>query len=159
MTEYAIAETWRKLSKQQLGTYAEYFVKMQFTLKGFSVYSPEIDDRSIDFVVAPSAGTHFFQVQVKAMRGPGYAFVRKRLFPLSENRVIALAVFHEPQVPDLYLVPSTVWRAPNKCFVSRDFGPGRKSEPEWGIEATKRHLTQTLEAYRFEKQIEKLNAV
>jgi hypothetical protein len=159
MTDFTISDTWRKLSKQQLGTYAEYFVKMQFTLHGFSVYSPEIDDRSIDFVVTAPNVERFYQVQVKSIRGPGYAFVQKRKFALSELRLVALAVFHGPETPDLYLIPSTVWNTPDKCFVSRDFGPGRKSEPEWGIEATKRHLEQTLGPYRFDHQVRKLHAV
>ena len=159
MSRAAVSNTWSRLSKQQLGKYAEYFVKMRFTLQGFSVYTPEIDDRSIDFVVSPPKSERFLQVQVKSTRGPGYAFVVKRLFSPSEKRLIALAVFNESEVPDLYLIPSTVWNTPDKCFVSRDFGPGRKSEPEWGIEATKRHLADRLQAYRFEHQAHLLNAV
>jgi len=129
---------------------------MRFTLHGFSVYAPEIDDRSVDFVVTAPNAERFYQVQVKSMRGPGYACVKKRLFALSELRLVALAVFHGAEIPDLYLIPSTVWNTPDKCFVSRDFGPGRKSEPEWGIEATKRHLAQALESYRFDLQVKKL---
>ena len=42
---------WTKLSSIQLGRYAEYFVKMEFTLLGFDVYEPEIDDKGIDFII------------------------------------------------------------------------------------------------------------
>lgn len=43
--------TWSRLSSLQLGRYAEYFVKMEFTLYGFDVYTSEVDDRGIDFVI------------------------------------------------------------------------------------------------------------
>lgn len=39
---------WSKLNKQQVGAYAEYFFKMEFTMAGFQVYSTEVDDRGID---------------------------------------------------------------------------------------------------------------
>lgn len=158
MTNFAISDTWRKLTKQQLGKYAEYFVKMRFTLQSFSVYSPEIDDRSIDFVVSPLGyDEHLYLVQVKSMRGPGYASVKKDKFRLSERWLVALAIFQGQDTPDLYLIPSTVWNTPDKCFVDRNFGPGRKSKPEWGIEATKPHLEQTLVSYRFDDQLGKLH--
>jgi len=35
-----------------VGRYAEYYVKMEFTLHGFDVYSAaEVDDKGIDFVI------------------------------------------------------------------------------------------------------------
>jgi len=37
---------WSKLNRQQLGTYAEYLVKMEFTKhKDFNVFAAEVDDR------------------------------------------------------------------------------------------------------------------
>ncbi len=39
---------WGKLNHLQLGRYAEYFVKMEFTRHGFDVYSAEVDDKGID---------------------------------------------------------------------------------------------------------------
>ena len=41
---------WSRLSPLQVGRYAEYFVKMEFTLHGFAVYSAEVDDKGIDVV-------------------------------------------------------------------------------------------------------------
>ena len=41
---------WDRLNKQQVGAYAEYFVKMELTMYGFQVYATEIDDRGIDFI-------------------------------------------------------------------------------------------------------------
>lgn len=34
---------WSLLSKQQSGTYCEYFTKMELTMYGFQVYTSEID--------------------------------------------------------------------------------------------------------------------
>jgi hypothetical protein len=42
---------WNRLSPLQVGRYAEYLVKMEFTLYGFDVYTAEVDDKGIDFVV------------------------------------------------------------------------------------------------------------
>ena len=39
------------LTGSKIGKYAEYFVKMEFTQFGFDVYSSEVDDGGIDFVV------------------------------------------------------------------------------------------------------------
>lgn len=36
---------WSKLNGLQVGRYAEYFVKMEFTMHGFQVYTSEVDDR------------------------------------------------------------------------------------------------------------------
>jgi hypothetical protein len=154
-----VADVWKALTKQQLGKYAEYFVKRSFTLQGWSVYSPEVDDRSVDFVAVPPKSERFFLIQVKSIRGCGYAYMRKRLFSLSETRLLALAIFGTLGTPSPYLIPSTVWHAPDRwCFVSRNFGPGRKSEPEWGVEATPRHIQARLGEFSFEKQVRRLTA-
>jgi len=39
---------WSCLNALQLGQYAEYLVKIEFTLFGFGVYTAEVDDRGID---------------------------------------------------------------------------------------------------------------
>ena len=61
---------WSCLNKQQIGTYAEYFVKMELTMYGFQVYTTEVDDRGIDFVARYERGP-FYQVQVKSIRSNG----------------------------------------------------------------------------------------
>jgi hypothetical protein len=50
---------WSSLSHLQVGRYAEYFIKMEFTLHGFDVYSAEVDDKGIDFVVRASELQYF----------------------------------------------------------------------------------------------------
>jgi len=47
---------WSILNKQQVGAYAEYFVKMELTMYGFQVYGTEVDDRGIDFVARHDLG-------------------------------------------------------------------------------------------------------
>lgn len=158
MPTLPVAQVWASLTKQQIGKYAEYFVKMRFTLHGWNVYTPDIDDRSIDFVSSPPNSNEFYAVQVKSIRGSGYAFMKKRLFSLAPSRLVVLAIFGEIEVPDLYLIPSTTWRSPDKCFVSRDFGPGRKSEPEWGVEATPKHIGSRLTEFSFQSQLDRLLA-
>lgn len=58
--------SWSHLNKQQVGTYAEYFVKMEFALHGFQVFKPEVDDRGVDFIVRRDAGP-WYEVQVKSV--------------------------------------------------------------------------------------------
>lgn len=43
---------WTRLNRLQLGKYAEYLVKMEFVLCGCDVFSSEVDDHGIDFVIA-----------------------------------------------------------------------------------------------------------
>ncbi|HYU20457.1 MAG TPA: hypothetical protein VEQ11_17340 [Chloroflexota bacterium] len=68
---------WARLNRLQLGRYAEYFVKMEFTLFGFDVYSAEVDDRGIDFVIR-RGHDQYYDVQVKSIRERGYVFLRKQ---------------------------------------------------------------------------------
>ena len=72
---------WSHLNTQQVGTYAEYFVKMELTMFGFQVYSTEVDDRGIDFVARKGNGP-FMEVQVKSLRQFGYVFMHKSKFEL-----------------------------------------------------------------------------
>ena len=71
---------WSKLQKQQVGAYVEYFVKMELTMFGFLVYSPEVDDHGIDFV-ARYEKDKFIEVQVKSLRlcsKGSYTFMQKK---------------------------------------------------------------------------------
>jgi len=109
---------------------------MEFTLHGFDVYSSEVDDRGIDFVIrSERAGQQrYYDIQVKSARNAGYIFLPKETCRLRENLLIAVVLFLPGRAPDFYLIPSTVWLSPDgKVFVSRDYGEGKKSKPEWGI--------------------------
>jgi hypothetical protein len=140
--------TWSRLTPLQVGRYAEYFVKMEFTLYGFEVYTSEVDDRCVDFVVRREAG-QFYDVQVKSVRGFNYIFVPKIKFPIAPHRLLASVLFHDQKEPELYLIPMTAWVAPNALLVSRDYD-GKKSKPEWGLNLSLRNQA-LLERYRFDQ--------
>lgn len=144
---------WSRLNPLQVGRYAEYFVKMEFTLYGFEVYTSEVDDRCVDFVARRDGG-QFYEVQVKSVRGYNYVFIPKAKFPIAPHRVVALVLFHPGQEPGLYLIPMTAWQAPDRLIVSRDY-EGKKSEPEWGLNLSAKNKP-LLDAYRFETTVQKL---
>src|SRR5437660_8549417 len=78
MTRYS----WSRLNNLQVGRYAEYFVKMEFALYGFQVYTAEVDDRGIDFIVRHVSG-RFYEIQVKSVRGLSCIFMQKDKFQAS----------------------------------------------------------------------------
>lgn len=144
---------WKQLNKLQLGAYAEYFVKMEFTMHGFQVYTSEVDDRGIDFVCRYQAG-RFHEVQVKSLRETGYVFMQKDKFHLHEELLLALVRFEEGNEPELFLIPSIAWQETDALLVSRDY-EGRASKPEWGINLSRKNFP-LLSRYRFETQIQRM---
>ena len=73
------SNNWSKLNHLQLGKYGEYFAKMEFTKTGFDVYTAEVDDKGIDFVVRKNE-TEYFDIQVKSVRNNNYVFMKKEVF-------------------------------------------------------------------------------
>ncbi|KAB1068829.1 DUF4365 domain-containing protein [Methylobacterium planeticum] len=135
------APTWAHLDTLRLGKWGEYFTKMAFVRAGLDVYSPEVDDRAIDFLVRipdnsgdPGTSPRYLEIQVKSVRAakPGYTFMRKRHFPIRADTLLALVHLAEGVEAVLYLIPSLVWRNPVWPFTSPDY-EGKKSEPEHGI--------------------------
>lgn len=138
---------WSTLNNLQLGRYAEYLVKMEFTKLGFSVFSPEVDDRGIDLVIRTPRG-QYCEVQVKSSRssksGSGFNY---QYWPKGEDKLqigeqsyIALVLFKDGDEPHLYLIPTTVWKAPTTLFVDHEY-PGLKSSPEYGINLSEKNLS------------------
>ena len=72
---------WSRLNHLQIGRYAEYYVKMEFTLAGFDVYGTEVDDKGIDFVIRKDSN-NYYDIQVKSVRGLNYIFFLKEKFKL-----------------------------------------------------------------------------
>lgn len=144
---------WKNLNKLQVGAFSEYFVKMEMTMYGFQVYTTEVDDRGIDFVMRYE-DSPFYQIQVKSVRKNGYVFVQKEKFTLSEETFLALAILNEGESPELFLIPSTTWRKPTGTFVDRDY-EDKASKPEWGINISNKNMEE-LRTFRFEKVIKKL---
>lgn len=144
---------WHRLNHLQLGKYAEYFVKMEFTMFGWEVYTSEVDDRGIDFVARTGPGS-FFEVQVKSVRGRNYIFFAKEKFKVRDNLVAAVVLFDERKPPSLFVIPSMDWSCPNDLLCSRDY-EGKKSLPEWGINLSSKNQS-LLDTYAFDQMIEKL---
>jgi len=144
---------WKALNRQQVGTFSEYFVKMELTILGFQVYSTEVDDRGIDFVVRYEKGP-FLSIQVKSIREKGYVFMRKEKFDLSTDLYLALAILDEGSEPRLFLIPSEAWKEPNTLLVDRDY-IGKKSKPEWGVNLSKKNMV-LLKEYSFAKMASQL---
>jgi hypothetical protein len=125
---------WARLNHLQVGRYAEYFVKMEFTLFGFDVYTTEVDDKGIDFVIRRDID-RFYDVQVKSLRvaTSGYVFMPKATFALRAGLLLALVLLRQGEPPALYVIPATAWLNPDALLVSRDYPGSTKSRPEWGI--------------------------
>ena len=144
---------WSELNRLQLGRYAEYLAKMEFTAYGFDVFTAEVDDKGIDFILRKS-GTHYYEVQVKSSRNLTYIFFPKDKFILCHNLLAAIVLFEDGRPAELYIIPSEVWQTPTSLFVNRDY-EGKQSKPEWGLNLSHKNLTE-LEPFQFEKMVEKL---
>jgi hypothetical protein len=134
---------------------------MEITKLGFSVFSPEVDDRGIDLVIRTPRG-QYYEVQVKSSRpsnlGSGFNYQywpkRQDKLQIGEHSYIALVLFRDGDEPHLYLLPTTAWNAPNALFVDHDY-PGLKSPPEYGLNLSKRNLS-LLEPFEFSATAGKL---
>src|SRR5947209_5696220 len=131
---------WNRLTTHQLGKYAEYLTKMEFVLHGCDVFTSEVDNHGIDFIVRTGTGDHY-DVQVKSVRNKtSYVFMPKSKFRIHPNSLLALVKFVQDHPPTIFLVHSYVGVGPNPIFVSRDYGEGKKSPPEWGLTISKKTL-------------------
>lgn len=144
---------WSKLNPLQLGRYAEYFAKMEFASYGLEVYSSEVDDHGVDFIIKDKK-QRFCEIQVKSLRGTGYVFVPKTKFDITnKNLYLALLLFNTGQLPDVFLIPSAVWERPNDVFVDRKYDKeGQTSKPEYGINISQKNYW-ALECFNFKDAI------
>ena len=148
---------WSKLNHLQLGKYAEYYAKMEFASYGFEVYSSEVDDHGVDFVVKVPGTAKFFEVQVKSVRDYGYVFISKSKMPvLTSHRLVCYLHFIDGQLPDVFVIPATAWDKPNAVLVDRNYDkPGQTSKPEWGISISKKNYSM-LDTYKAENKLSEL---
>ncbi len=132
---------WSELSNLQVGQYCEYYVKMEFTRNGFDVFSSEIDDHGIDFIIKIRNG-EYYEIQVKSARldRNNYVFAAKSKFNIkNSNLYMALVLLKENEEPNVYLIPSKAWLKENELFRNREY-EGKKSNPEWGLNLSKKNL-------------------
>lgn len=144
---------WSLLNTLQLWRYAEYYAKMEFASYGLEIYSSEVDDHGVDFIVKDKNG-RFCEIQVKSLRNKGYVFVQKSKFDISnKNLYLTLLLFENGRVPDMFIIPSGVWEKPNEVFVDRNYDkPGQKSAPEYGINISLKNY-DILDIFRFQEVI------
>lgn len=141
---------WTILNGMQLGRYAEYYAKMEFTSYGYEVYTSEVDDHGVDFVTKKKDADTFYEVQVKSIRGWGYVFMTKDKMPLTKNRIVCLLRFEDESLPEVYIIPAEAWKQPNQLLVDRNYkGEEFKSKPEWGINISRKNV-DVLEKYKAE---------
>ena len=132
----------------QVGRYAEYYAKMEFTSYGFDVYTSEVDDHGVDFVAKNLSG-EYFEIQVKSVRNDNYVFIHKDKIKLDQNHLVCFIRFVEGSLPECYVFSSMVWLNPDGVlFSSRDY-EGKKSKPEYGLNV-KGHLDK-MEQYEATK--------
>jgi hypothetical protein len=146
---------WSKLNHLQIGRFAEYRFKMQLVLYGLDVFSSEVDDRGIDFVIRQEP-SRYWDVQVKSARNLNYVFLRKDRSRIRPNLLLGLALFEDGKEPDMYLIPISRWATPDELFVDRDYD-GLKSQPEYGLNLSRRRLAELL-PFRFDVIAPKLFA-
>lgn len=147
---------WSRLNRMQLGRYAEYYAKMEFASYGFDIYTSEVDDHGVDFVAKPPQSHAYFEIQVKSSRDFGYVYITKEKMQPTANRIVCYMHFIDGKLPDVYIIPSTSWLAPNAVLVDRKYDKeGQKSAPEWGINLSKKNL-QLLEPYKAQSYLESL---
>jgi hypothetical protein len=144
---------WSRLNNLQLGRYAEYFAKMEFASYGLEVYTSEVDDHGVDFIIKDKNG-RFCEIQVKAKTQKGYVFMQKSKFNIdNKDLYLTLLVFEEGKLPDVFLIPAAAWKVPNEVFVDRKYDkPGQKSDPEYGINISQKNY-EILEIFKFEESI------
>jgi len=143
--------TWSKLNSLQLGRYAEYYSKMEFASYGFEVYTSEVDDHGIDFIVKTKSGI-FLEIQVKSVLKTKYVFMQKEKWNIeSPTTYLSLLLFEDGKLPETYLIPATAWKNPNVLLGDKDY-EGLKSKPEYGLNLSKRNM-QLLQEYKLEDVI------
>ena len=149
--------TWSELKSMQLGRYAEYYAKMEFASYGYEVYTSEVDDHGVDFVVKVPGTAKFYEVQVKSVRDYGYVFISKSKMPvLTSHRLVCHLHFIDGQLPDVFVIPATAWAEPNAVLVERNYDkPGQTSEPEWGISLSKKNY-RFLEPYKADIKLKEI---
>jgi len=141
--------SWENVNHLQTGRYGEYFAKMAFVRAGSDVFSPEVDDKGIDFVLRVDGDEpSYYDVQVKSVRSTNtYLFMRKDKFRLRPNLLLALVVLHSGREPEMYLIPANAWRDAKPPFADRDYD-GLKSLPEYGLTISPSSMV-ALEPFRF----------
>jgi len=123
---------------------------MAFTSYGYEVYTSEVDDRGIDFVVRKEPG-EFLEVQVKSVTGNNYSFIEKSKFKMSDRFIVLLVRFIEGEEPQMYLFRGTDWNGNIQFLVGHDY-VGKNSKPEYGINLSNKNYNELMK-FEFNQRI------
>jgi SOS-response transcriptional repressor LexA len=143
----ATDDRWSQLSRQDLIALGKTLVSERLESLGATVQAPTSRTSSKLEVRTPSGRS--IEVFVSTQRVGGYVFWTKRRFQPASNRFAAIALLHDADEPELYLVPSTDWRSASPPLTDRD-NVGKKSEAEYGISLARSSLP-ALQRYRWDE--------
>mgnify|MGYP001582516893 CR=1 FL=1 len=130
-------------------------MQAEFIKNGFDVFSTEVDDKGIDLVVKNEHG-EYFDIQVKTSNQT-YMFMRKEVFKPRPNLYVALLILDKKETQFFILIPSLDFKnKPLPTFLKDKDYEGKKSQPEYGISTSDKHLSEIIERYLFSKIIDNL---
>lgn len=109
---------WDRLGKQQIGRYAEHYVKFELVRAGYEVFTTEVDDRGIDLVVR-GPDLVFRTVQVKAVRNDQSVYLNKVSFSTTDGGLLAIVDLENECLPVVCVIPA------------RDVGQASELFGEW----------------------------
>lgn len=150
---YNLIWSRKELNRQKLGTFGEYYAKMALASYGLSIYTSEVDDHGIDFVAETK--TRFLKFQVKTVRdGTNYVFMKKKNFDVNDQSLYLILIrLVDGKHPEIYIIPAGAWVHSGKLMlVSRNYNE-KKSEPEYGINLSKKNLPE-MEHYKIQEMLE-----
>ena len=135
--------------------YAENYAKMEFTSYRYEVYTSEIDDHGVDFVVKAPDKLGFYEIQVKSMCRGNYVFISRDKIKMDDRYLVGFLYFEDNAMPEVYIITIKAWKTPNAVLVDREYAkPRQKSKSEWGINYSKKNK-HLIEPYKIEQFFEK----
>jgi len=138
-----------------LGRIGELLMKAEFLKRDFDVYSTEVDNDGIDFVVK-NLNKNYFDIQVKATNQK-YIFMKKAVFQPRGNLYLAMLILDQKQNNHFLLIPSLDFlnNTRDSFLVDRNY-EGKISPPEYGIYSNGKYLKALIDKYSFEKIVTEL---
>lgn len=122
---------------------------MELASYKFEVYTTEVDDHGIDFLIKREESKKFYEIQVKSIREYGYVFMPKSTWHIDhDNLYLVLLIFKEGMLPNVYMIPATAWQNSDELFKDKNY-EGLKSDPEFGLNLSLKNQP-LLEPYRIE---------
>jgi hypothetical protein len=136
---------WENLNHLELNRYAKEIATERLTSHGY-----KINNKNNDLLCkAPNDIEKI--IQVRSIRSStNYVLLPKSRFDVNqENLFLLLLIFSKGEGPELYLIPSNVFKKPNDLFKDRD----HYEIPEYGMNVSRRNM-HLLKPFLFEKMVE-----